>query len=642
MQTNQLSWFLFGLNKLLVSFKNFIHFFLSLIFIWLFVFFIDRLITLGYFFDKIPTPSLSGILELFLHAFRLDLSTASYLIALPLVLLTILSILNKQNHLHRFLQFYQPVFIFLFFLVGWSNLNLYREWGVKLNYKALMIFVQFPYEVAISGITSSLLLPSLLYIVALIVVIKFNNIILSKIRYDRYDGGIAVKSVIAVFMLGINFLCIRGGWQLTPINLSMAQYSNMPIYNHLSSNTLWGFGQNALFEVQPAKSAYNYFSKAQVDSILDQPNVVDSSIKILKPSIQNPNVVLIILESFTADVVESLGGEKGITPNIENIIKSGILFTNVYASGERTDKGVVAILSSFPAQATKSIIKENEKQGKLPSLSQQFKQHNYKTSFYYGGESEFFGLKSFLLAHSYDQIVDKNNFQQKDFNSKWGAHDGVLLKKHIADMNQSKTPFFSTVLTLSNHEPFEIPISPKYNGSSMSDKFRNTAYYTDLSIGEYFKQAKQQEWFSNTLFILVADHGHRLPRNEFEIWDPRRYRIPMILYGDVLQDEYRGYKVDTYGSQTDLSSTLYTQLNLNIEKSIWSKNLLRLNGRDGYAFFNWDNGFGLIGSNFSLSYSEDAKKLIRFDASKSDIDKESKLAFAKAYMQKVFSDYLSY
>ncbi|MEY3059467.1 MAG: hypothetical protein RL000_819 [Bacteroidota bacterium] len=625
-----------------MSVKNFIYFFFGLLLIWLFVFFVDRVITLGYFFEKLPSPSISSILELFLNAFRLDLSTASYLIAFPLLLLTLLSFFNKQDYLPKVLHFYQPIFIFLYLLVGWSNLNLYREWGVKLNFKALMILFQFPYEVAISGITSSLLIPTLLYLFALFIVIKFNKRMLSKIRYDRYDGNFVLKSVLGILMLGINFLCIRGGWQLTPINLSMAQYSNMPIYNHLSSNTLWGFTQNTLFELQPAKSAFNYFSKPQVDSILSHSNELDSSIKIFKPTVKNPNVVLVILESFTADVIESMGGEKGVTPNIESIIKEGILFTNVYASGERTDKGVVAILSSFPAQATKSIIKENEKQGKLPSLSQQFKKHNYQTSFYYGGESEFFGLKSFLLSHAYDQIIDKNNFEQKDFNSKWGAHDGVLFKKHIEDMKLSKAPFFSTILTLSNHEPFETPIAPKYKGSSMADKFRNTAYYTDLSIGEYFKQVKQQEWFSNTLFILVADHGHRLPRNTFEIWDPRRYRIPMILYGDVLQDEYKGYKAVTYGSQTDLSTTLYSQLNFNFEKSIWSKNLLPLNGRDGYAFFNWDNGFGLVGKNFSLSYSEDVKKIIRFDTSIPNIDKESKLDFAKAYMQKVFSDYLSF
>jgi hypothetical protein len=116
----------------------------------------------------------------------------------------------------------------------------------------------------------------------------------------------------------------------------------------------------------------------------------------------------------------------------------------------------------------------------------------------------------------------------------------------------------------------------------------------------------------------------------------------MILYGDVLSEEFRGSKVDTYGSQTDLSTTLYTQLGFSHQESVWSKNLLRLHGNDGYAFFNWDNGFGLVGKNFSLSYNEDAKKIIKMDASIPGIDKDAKLAFAKAYMQKVFSDYLSY
>ncbi|MFN5422771.1 MAG: LTA synthase family protein [bacterium] len=422
----------------------------------------------------------------------------------------------------------------------------------------------------------------------------------------------------------------------------MAQYSNVPMYNHLSTNTLWQLMQSATFELTPTKSQYTYFTDEKVDSILTTSVKKDSSIVVLKPRISSPNVVLIILESFTADLIKSLGGEKGITPNIEDLIDNGILFTNIYASGERTDKGLIAILSSFPSQATRSIIKENHKQEKLPSLSQKFKQYKYNTSFYYGGESEFFGLKSYLLAHSFDHVIDKNAFESKDFNSKWGAHDGVLLKRHISDMKTMKTPFFSTVLTLSNHEPFEIPIPSKYKGNDLPNKFRNTAYYTDLSLGDYFKEARKQSWYSNTLFILVADHGHRLPTEKFEIWDSRRYRIPMIFYGDVLRDEFKGTQIDTYGSQTDLSNTVYNQLGFEAEESLWSNDLLRSDGSDGYGFFDWDNGFGLVSKDYSLSYSEDAKRMIKFESKETLVSKEDRLNFAKAYMQKVFSEYLNY
>jgi phosphoglycerol transferase MdoB-like AlkP superfamily enzyme len=246
------------------------------------------------------------------------------------------------------------------------------------------------------------------------------------------------------------------------------------------------------------------------------------------------------------------------------------------------------------------------------------------------------------LSHSYDKIVDKNAFEEKNFNSKWGAHDNFVFDKHIADMRTVKTPFFTTVLTLSNHEPFEIPVPPKFKGSDLSSLFRNTAYYTDKTLGNYFKEARMQPWYDNTLFVIVADHGHRLPKQQFEIWDYRRHRIPLILYGNVLKDEYRGVKNDIYGSQTDIAQTLYNQFDIDVASSLWSNDLLRSNRKDGYAFFDWDNGFGLVGDGFSLSYDEDAKRLIEFKSQEKSINKDAKLNFAKAYMQKVFSEYLSF
>ena len=171
---------------------------------------------------------------------------------------------------------------------------------------------------------------------------------------------------------------------------------------------MWQLMQNTLFELMPIKSRYVYFSEKEMENLLEQQNSKDSTIHILKPTAQSPNIVFILLESFTADVIKSMGGESGIAPNIESIISEGILFNNIYSTGERTDKGIVAILSSFPAQPTRSIIRENHKQIYLTSIAQEFKKRNYHTSFYYGGESEFFGLKSYLFSHAYDLVVDKN------------------------------------------------------------------------------------------------------------------------------------------------------------------------------------------------------------------------------------------
>lgn len=567
---------------------------------------------------------------------------AAYLVLFPLLIALISQFYKTKRSIKGFIQVYQYILIILFLLVGWSNLNLYREWGSKISYKAINTFVKFPYEVAISGISLALIYSAIIYIIFGYALLKANKYIQVKINWPPNTGNILTKSTISIILLGVNFLLIRGGWQLSPINVSMAQYSNIPVYNDLSTNTMWQLMQNTMFELRPLKSQYVYFSDEKMNSLLKKPTRADSIIKILKPGVTSPNVVLIIVESYTADLIESLGGEKGISPNMEDFIKNGLLFTNIYSTGERTDKGLIAILSSFPSQATRSIIRENLKQVGLPSIAVEFKKKNYLTSFYYGGESEFFGLKSYLLAHSYDAIIDKNAFDKKDFNSKWGAHDNVLFKKHVADMKTLKQPFFSTILTLSNHEPFEIPIAPKYKGNGISNLFRNTAYYTDLTLGNYFKEASKQPWYNNTLFVIVADHGHRLPKKQFEIWDRRRHRIPLILLGNVLKDEFRGTKNDIIGSQTDIAQTLYTQLGFQASTSLWSNNLLRAYRKDGYAFYDWDNGFGLVGDGFSVSYSEDAKRLIEFKSSDSSINKEEKLNFAKAYMQKIFSDYMKY
>lgn len=622
--------------------RIFVLFFARMILFWMLAFFLERVVTSVYFFNKLPNRSLASIGDIFLNSFRLDLSMAAYLTALPLVIAFSFHLIGKELWVKIFLKIYQPIVIVLFSLIGWVNLNLYREWGTKLNFKAINTFIQFPYEVSISGVSSAIWIPAIIYVLITFLLLAISKNIYNSTSTDGIESSKLLKTFIALLILGFNFLFIRGGWQLSPINVSMAQYSNIPIYNHLATNTMWQLMQNTMLELRPLKSQYVYFAESKVDSILALPKQKDSTTLLLKPEVRSPNIVLIVLESYTADLVESMGGERGISPNIENLIKDGLLFTNIYSSAERTDKGLIAILSSFPSQATRSIIRENLKQVNLPSISQQFKKKNYHTSFYYGGESEFFGLKSYLLAHDYETVVDKNAFDKKDFNSKWGAHDNVLFQKHISDMRSVQTPFFTTVLTLSNHEPFEIPMVPKYKGNGLSDQFRNTAYFTDKSLGDYFNEARKESWYDNTLFIIVADHGHRLPQQAYEIWDSRRHRIPLILYGNVLKDEFRGTKNSIYGSQTDIAQTLYNQLGIKVDPSIWSRDLMRSDHKDGYAFFDWDNGFGLVGDGYSVTYNEDAKRLIEFKSTDPSVSKEEKLDFAKAYMQKIFSEYLRY
>jgi len=346
------------------------------------------------------------------------------------------------------------------------------------------------------------------------------------------------------------------------------------------------------------------------------------------------------MESFTARFVEDLGGEKVISPNFKMLISEGILFDNIYAASGRTDKGVVATLSAFPGQSIRSIMKQNDKQEKLPAISQELVENGYSSSFYYGGESEFFNMKSYILSHKYQTMIDNHSFKSKDMNSKWGAYDEMVLSKNLADLDQAKQPFFTTILTLTNHEPFELPTEPHFKGDDVDSKFRSTSFYADSCLGAYINEAKKKKWYKNTLFIFIADHGHRMPGNLME-YDPERYRIPLLYFGEVIKPEFKGTRVHKIGSQTDLATTLLTQLKIDPKRFVWSKDLLNP-GTAEFAFFNWDNGFAFANKEQVISFDNVGKNIISRKY-KLNSNTDSVLTnYGKAYMQEVYRQYLKY
>ncbi|NQV75568.1 MAG: LTA synthase family protein, partial [Bacteroidetes bacterium] len=327
-------------------------------------------------------------------------------------------------------------------------------------------------------------------------------------------------------------------------------------------------------------------------------------------------------------------------PNIDNLAAEGILFEQVYAAAGRTDKGITATISGFPAQAIRSIIKQNAKHEKLPGIAQELALNSYSTSFYYGGESEFFNIKSYILSHGYKTIVDKHSFKSKDMNSKWGTYDEKVFSKQMKDMDTVKQPFFSTILTLTNHEPFELPVKNHFPGDNLENKFRSTTFYTDSCLGAYLKEARQKPWYKNTLFVILADHSHRLPANLAE-HDPRRYRIPLLFFGNMIKPEFRGTRISKTGNQTDLVATLLNQLNIDPIRYNWSKDLLNP-GTQSFSFFNWDNGFGFATENQIISFDNVGKNIIlRKNSPNAKVDNELVL-YGKAYMQEVFQQYLDY
>jgi phosphoglycerol transferase MdoB-like AlkP superfamily enzyme len=268
----------------------------------------------------------------------------------------------------------------------------------------------------------------------------------------------------------------------------------------------------------------------------------------------------------------------------------------------------------------------------LPYLSADFNKAGYQTAFYYGGELEFANIKSYLLKGGYQKLVGKEQFEPEDMNSKWGAHDHVVFNRLLNDLNANPAdkPFFYTMFTLSSHEPFEVPVETVIGGSDEQSKFLNAMHYADRSLGSFIEEAKKQSWWQNTLVVIVADHGHRLPLIDTD--DPsKEFHIPMLWLGGALAQ--KNIVVDKLSSQIDIAPTLLSQLNMPYTQYRWGKDIFNPASRQ-FAYFVFNDGFGLLQPDKQLIFDNVGQQMISGNTGEED------LALGKSYLQMAYQDYL--
>jgi phosphoglycerol transferase MdoB-like AlkP superfamily enzyme len=615
-----------------------LFFFIRFFGFWLLFFAIERFIFLFIFHKKLRDIPLGEKLATFYHALRLDLSMAAYFAVVPILYFIFWYFSKRKSGNLGWLKWYNKTLIILSSFVFIVNFNTYREWGTKVNEKAVSFALESPKEAVASSASSPVFFSFTIFFL-LIAIGFYLHFIFFKPQLTSRPTPFFVKIAVSISLFALNFLAIRGGLGVAPNSQSMAYFSKYEILNQASLNTEWNLISSLLASKKTHKNPYLYFEENLAVSTATKLFEVkkDSTVKILTTN--RPNIVLFVLESFTVDLTKTLGNEDGITPGLDSMINHGVLFDHIYAAGNRTDKGLLGTLAGFPTLGIGSIVKWPEKMQKLPSISQKLFENNYKTSFYYGGESEFDNYKAFILSHGYQKLIDKNNFQEKDMNSKWGAYDALVFRKQLSEINGTKTPFFSTILSLTNHEPFELPVSYKFGNADIIHKFKSTAFYTDSCIRAYLIEAKKQAWYKNTLFIFIADHGHLYPKNKFEIFQPERYHIPIIFYGDVIKSDFKGKRINITGSQQDLASTLLHQLDIGAKDFSWSKNLLNPYTK-GFAFFTWEEGFGFVEDKHCVTFDNIGKNILYNSRPKDSVQTNELLKQGKSYLQSAYQQFI--
>lgn len=559
------------------------------------------------------------------HGLPLDLSLAGYLTILPGLLL-IASAWTDSRILQLIRRIYFTIISILLSCIFISDLGLYGYWGFRLDTTPLFYFFSSPKDalasvslwVVTGGILAMAVYAALLYFVFSWILVNEKHPL--KIPYRR----LSVSGVL-LLATGLLFIPIRGGFSVSTMNLGRVFFSADQRLNHAAINPAFSlldsFSRQADFDKQyrfmPAEEADTLFS-----GLTDKP-VTDSIPRLFNT--ERPNIIMIILESFSSHLMETLGGEPGIAVNMDEFAKEGILFTHFYANSFRTDRGLVSIISGYPAQPTTSIMKYTRKTQSLPSIPASLKKAGYDLQYYYGGDADFTNMRSYLVSTGIEKIVSQNDFPVSERLSKWGVHDHILFHRILTDLKTEpqQEPFFKILQTSSSHEPFEVPYS------KLSNAKLNAFAYTDSCAGDFVRQLKETPLWKNSVVIFVPDHLGVYPES-IDHLSPERYTIPLILTGGAVKEPQR---ITTYGSQIDIAATLLAQLGLPHDDFTFSKNILNPSSPH-FAFFTFPNIFGMVTADNEVVFNCESNTVAMDEGTHQgeNLDK------GKAYLQKLYDD----
>lgn len=582
------------------------------------------------------------------HGLPLDLSMAGYLSVIP-GFLSIAVVWLKRDLVKPIMNIYfiiASLFITCSFLL---NASLYPYWKYPLDSTPLFYFFTSPAD-AIASVSIWQVILSIVILIVLTIGVWFTLRMRGekrqqysryaygyggfgsgkRNRFDDFDRHRGRTSIILLLLTGLLFLPIRGGITVSTMNTGQAYYSQNAYLNHSAVNPLFSLLESITHQEDFA-SQYRFMKDKEADKIFA--TMTSTSDENTYPLLNEatfkkgtPDILIVIMESFASDIMPSMGSYKDVAVCMDSIAQQSILFTRFYANSFRTDRGMVSILSGYPAQPTTSIMRYPRKTSQLPSIARNLaKYKNYKTTYYYGGDADFCNMRSYLVSQGYQHIISDANFPIEDKLSKWGVPDHIVaarMMKDIKAQQNEKRPMLRILQTSSSHEPFEVPYH------RLKDKRLNAFAYTDSVMGAIVREYRKLPRWKNTLIVFVPDHvgGYKENLNDH---DRSRYQIPLILAGGAIS---RPMKVGIIGSQHDIAATLLGQLGVEHREFTFSKNMMS-DATPKFAFFAVNDAFGIVSEENSLIYDNRAKRIV-YDKG----EKGFNLKRGQAYLQKLYDD----
>ncbi len=506
--------------------------------------------------DVYSSVTFSEVMSVMAHGFRMDAAVAAYLTAVPSLLTLVFMFTGSAGVRKWVFRSWFAVMAILLALIYVADAVLYGYWGFKLDTTPIFYFTTSPSSAMASATPAELAGGTVCLII--LSVAFYAPLAWLYSRPMKHDGPLWRRAVVTALLTALLFIPIRGGVTVSTLNLSSAFFSQRQELNHAAINPAFSLLNSAAHPDNLDGIRFmDEVEAARIFADMEEGNAFKADTTIL--SGRRPDIYLIILESFSNHLFPSLGGEN-IALGLDSVGRSGMMWTQFFATTFRTDRALPAILGGMPSPPDFSVLKDVGVASRISSLTRKLRDAGYSLGYYYGGDVNFTNMLAYLVNSGFDKVVRDTDFPVSQRLSKWGVHDGPLFDRAFSDISShvaaDPAPLFTVVQTSSSHEPFDVPAD--FARCRGKHKAANSFAYADSCVTAFVNRLNALPSARRKLIILVPDHYNAYPR---DIKDPvARHRVPLIFTGDALAAVPR--LMSDYASQVDIAPTLLSMLDI--------------------------------------------------------------------------------
>ncbi|WP_207222337.1 LTA synthase family protein [Vibrio vulnificus] len=550
-------------------------------------------------FDRITATD--GWSDLLFQGLRVDIATLCWLFILPCLLAAILPVDGMVGKIWRaVLRVWLVAGLWIMVYMELATPPFIMEYDLRPN-RLFVEYLIYPKEV-FSMLWQGYKIELFIGLVGSIATLWLGWIFSGKVTENVRQIKWQWRPVLAIAVVLLGVLGARSSLGHRPLNPAMVAFSSDPLVNDLVLNSSYSvfFAINNMKSERSADKFYGQMSQDKIIELVKASSAKQDFVQGSLPTLnvnnatyqgKPKNLVILLQESLGARFVGGLGGLP-LTPNLDKLLEEGWNFTQMYATGTRSVRGIEAITTGFPPSPSRAVVKLSKSQTGFFTIADLLKKQGYHTQFIYGGEAHFDNMKSFFLGNGFEQIVDEPQYQNPEFTGSWGVSDEDLYNKadeEFTRLNKEGKPFFSLVFTSSNHSPFEYPAGKIEPYESEFNTRNNTVKYSDYALGTFFDKAKQSDYWENTIFIVIADHDARVFGSQLVPVD--RFHIPAVILGKGIEPR----KDDRLANNIDMPPTLLSLIGIDATSPMIGRDLTKpLARKDERAMMQFDKNYGYL------------------------------------------------